>query len=354
MTNTLFSRALRTAVDIQNNGGFAGRVVDFSERGLTPEMVFQVARRWNELGTPLLVPTIVTGSPEMYDENLRVLGDAIHEDPSRTLVFIHLEGPHISDQDGARGAHPKVFCHAERIEEFDRMFEASRGTIGLVTLAPEWQGAMRFIEHVSRRGVIVSLGHFLADAGIVREAIAAGACCCTHIGNACPLQLGRHDTLLLQQLAEERLYGCFITDGFHLGDEFARYAIKAKRQAGRRLPILVSDASPAAKAPPGEYTIFSGKRIVVRPDGAVIDPTQTTATYTKHAGSGAGLLDVMNGALRLGYSAADVIDMVTLNPWSLIEPTTTRLFGRRREYYAARKTDRHIDFDGERFMVVAA
>ncbi len=50
----------------------------------------------------------------------------------------HVEGPHISPDDGPRGAHPRRWVRPPDIDEFRRWQDATGGRIRLVTLAPEW------------------------------------------------------------------------------------------------------------------------------------------------------------------------------------------------------------------------
>lgn len=349
MTNPDMSVALSTLVDAQVNGVWDREVIDFSHLELSPDCIRRAIRRWAEVGTHAFVPTLVTAPAPVYRHNLPLLGDAIWDWGSRALMGIHLEGPWISADDNARGAHPCEHCRPPRIEEFEEYFDLSRGTIVLVTVAPELKGAMPFIEHVTKkRGVVVSLGHHLADPGVVREAIAAGATCATHIGNACPTTLHRHSVHLLQQMVHPGLYGCFITDRRHITDEFAYYGILAKHQAGNHLPIIVSDASSAALAPPGEYDVFNGKRVAVLDDGSVIVPG---VCPIKHAGSGASLVDCMNGALDLGFPPELVVKMASDNPWRLLGPSVELLLKRTRDYYAVQPGQPKVALVDGRFRV---
>ena len=75
------------------------------------------------------------------------------------MEAFHLEGPYISAEDGPRGAHPARWVRPPDLDEFRRFQDAAQGNIRLITLAPEWDEAPRFIESVVRQGVVVSIGH---------------------------------------------------------------------------------------------------------------------------------------------------------------------------------------------------
>ena len=66
----------------------------------------------------------------------------------------------------------------------------------LLTIAPERQGALEAISLAVSLGIKVSLGHTNASADILRRAVQAGATGFTHLGNACPRDLDRHDNII--------------------------------------------------------------------------------------------------------------------------------------------------------------
>ena len=50
----------------------------------------------------------------------------------------HVEGPHISPDDGPRGAHPLRWVRPPDLDEFRRWQDATGNQVRIVTLAPEW------------------------------------------------------------------------------------------------------------------------------------------------------------------------------------------------------------------------
>jgi N-acetylglucosamine-6-phosphate deacetylase len=267
-------------IDLQVNG-WGG--VDFSSRSLTAEGVCKATAALANLGTAGYCATVVTAASEVYEHVLPVLAAAMQTPACKgRLLGIHLEGPFISPKDGARGVHPLPHVQPPSIELFDRFQKLAKGNIRLLTLAPEEKGALELIGHVCRSGVTVAIGHTLADGDTVRRAVEAGATLSTHLGNGSPNMIGRFENQLWPQLAEPRLMPTLITDGHHLPPDFVRTVIAAK---GFENILLVSDASPLAALPPGEYECF-GTRVRVEEDGCIRNLAAPTL-----AGSSACLAD---------------------------------------------------------------
>ena len=281
-------------VDLQVNG-YAG--VDFSSPALTRADVEQVARALYRRGTLAFCPTVVTSPIEAYRQALPVLAEAMRrearpEDERRSRVCgIHLEGPFISPEEGAVGAHPRQHVVAPSQAMFDELYELAGGQVALLTLAPERPGALELIRHARAMGVTVSIGHTLAGAGDVKAAVEAGASLSTHLGNGCPTYIHRHHNPLWPQLAAAGLSAMLITDGHHLPPELIAVALAAK---GPGRAIVTSDASPAAGLPPGEYTFF-GTHALLEPSGRLRNLDSDTL-----AGSSATLFDCMNHLAGLG------------------------------------------------------
>src|SRR5262249_6521827 len=131
--------------DLQINGSL-GR--GFVSADLTARDVRFVVQTCQTHGVSRLCPTLLTASPEALLHGFGTLRAACESDPDldRALPCFHLEGPYISPEDGPRGAHPRDQVRLPDREEFRRLQQAAGGRIRLVTLAPELDGALGFIE----------------------------------------------------------------------------------------------------------------------------------------------------------------------------------------------------------------
>jgi N-acetylglucosamine-6-phosphate deacetylase len=270
-------------IDLQVNG-YAG--VDFSKPGLRLDDVRKVAATLYERGTIAFLPTIITSPVDVYEQNLPVLVDALR-DPrlGPHLMGIHLEGPFISPQDGARGAHPRAHVLPPSVSLYDRLRALAADKIALVTIAPEIPGAAQLARHIVSTGARLAIGHHQADRQTIAEACAWGACLSTHLGNGISNMLPRHPNPIWDQLDEERLWTSLITDGHHLPDSFVRVVLRVK--SASRL-LVVSDSAPIAGFPPGRYDTL-GQEVVLEESGKLWNPVGNHLV-----GSSACMLDCMN------------------------------------------------------------
>ncbi len=281
-------------IDLQVNG-YDG--VDFSSPDLTPEGIQKTSDAMLRLGVVGYCPTVITAPMEVYERNLPMIAKAAESKEGAQILGIHLEGPFLSPEDGPRGVHPLEHVAEPSREVFDRLSDLAGGKVCLLTVAPDVDGAIDLIEHVSSVGdTVVSLGHHNADAERISAAADAGATACTHIGNGMAEMIHRHDNPLWPMLAEDRLSGMFITDGHHLPDEFMRVALRAKGVDGF---IAVSDTTHIAGFPPGEYD-FNGITAVLELDGRL----HRKGAY-QLSGSASTMLDCLNVLHGLGESGED-------------------------------------------------
>jgi N-acetylglucosamine-6-phosphate deacetylase len=237
-------------VDLQVNG-FAG--VDYNDPSITPEQVGRSLSALHACGVTRILATIITGPHERMAGALRNLAQARQSLPTgESIEGFHVEGPWISPEDGPRGAHPRQWVRPPDLAEFERLQDAAQGLIRLVTVAPEWPGAPEFIEALTSRGVVVSIGHTAATSAQISAAVQAGATMSTHLGNAAHATLPRRSNYIWDQLAEDRLAAGFIVDGIHLEPAFLKVALRAK---GVERSVLVTDAVAPAGCPPGRYRL---------------------------------------------------------------------------------------------------
>ncbi len=295
-------------IDIQING-YMG--IDFSAESLTLEEIRMATRELAKAGTCAYCPTVCTSSMDIYRRNLPLLAEAMRDpECSHHILGVHLEGPFISPQEGARGAHPLQFIIPPSIEVF-RQFQAwADNKISLLTLAPEETGALELINFASGHGTVVALGHHMANDTILEQAVQAGAKACTHLGNGMPNMIHRHQNPLWWQLASDALAGTFITDGQHLPPHFIKVAWRAKE---RNRFIVVSDQTALAGLPPGKYK-FQGAEVVLASSGRI-----SFGDTPYLAGSSANMLRCMNHLAALEIMSEPELWQVGIdNPLALL------------------------------------
>ncbi len=296
-------------LDLQCNG-YAG--VDFNHPDTTAEdMADGIRAMWRD-GCAHVLPTLITASPERLAMLFQRLTAAIDSDANvaATVAGFHLEGPFISPQDGARGAHPLAHVCGVSKTLWRGWQRAAEERIALVTVAPEVDGAIAFIRQLRKENVLPAIGHTMADAATIARACEAGALMSTHLGNGCPQMMHRHTNPLLAQLSEDRLAASVIPDGAHLPREILRLFRCVK---GAEKIVLVTDAMAAAGAPSGRYTIGDlvieiGKDRVARQPGS---PNLAGAAITMREA-------VERYVAMTGVTLAEAWDAASTGAWKLL------------------------------------
>lgn len=250
-------------IDLQVNG-YGG--LDLNADAIDADLVVELVRKLALTGVTTFVPTLITAPEGKIIAALRAIGEARKASwaAARAIPFVHVEGPHIAPEDGARGAHPRQWVRPPSVAEFERWQSAADGLVGMVTLSPHWDGANEYIAALAGRGVRVAIGHTHATAEQIHAAAAAGATLSTHLGNGIAGTLPRHPNPIWAQLADERLQATFIADGHHLPADTLQSMVRAK---GVEHSILISDCVALAGMPPGIYDEPVGGRVELSSDG---------------------------------------------------------------------------------------
>jgi N-acetylglucosamine-6-phosphate deacetylase len=297
-------------VDLQSNG-YGGQ--EFSSPELTVNHVEAITRQHWRFGVTKYLPTVTTAGFETLRHAMQTIARAVDSSSAvaETVAGIHLEGPYISKQDGARGAHPLEHCRAPDWQEFEQLQNAASGRIKLVTLSPEYPSSVEFIRRAVGSGVVVAIGHTSSGSAQIQEAVDAGASLSTHLGNGAHSMLPRHPNYLWDQLAEDRLMASLIVDGHHLPPEVVKVFVRSK--SPQRL-VLISDLSGMAGQPAGRYRT-SLCELEILPDGRLVVAGQDRLLAGAARPIGVGVALAIQFA-DLSLKAA--VNMATLQPATII------------------------------------
>ena len=293
--------------------------------------IAEVGRFLVTRGVAHYLPTTVTAPLDLTLRALDHLADAIERPvavssgaPVAVPMGIHLEGPFVSH--GKRGVHPEVSIREPSIELFDRLQEAARGHIRLMTLAPELPHALELIEHATSTGVRVTMGHSTATAEDTLAAIAAGATSSTHLFNAMRPLDHREPGIVGTILDRADIYAEAICDGVHVHPAIIRLWLKMK---GEERAILVTDGMSATGVPDGTYKLgdfevvvkdgvcLSGETLA----GSVLTMDQAVANVQKFTGTSLG------AAVRLASrNPARMMGMPQLSQMGVGTPANFNVF----------------------------
>jgi N-acetylglucosamine-6-phosphate deacetylase len=298
--------------------GFAG--VDFNHPLLTSEGLHQAGRSLASTGVTRFLLTLVTSSHERMIHQLKIIAEGLRNDSllQKMCPGIHLEGPYISPEEGPRGVHPREFVRLPQWEELEKFQEACEDRIKCMTLAPEVEGAIPFIEKAVAHGIVIGIGHTHASEKIIEEAVQAGARLSCHLGNAPSAISSQYQNLIQKQLAMDQLMVSIIMDGIHLPPYMAKNYIEAK---GVDHILLITDSMAGAGASLGRYTLGE-LEVEVGPDRAA-----RLIGNSRLAGSTLTMDRAITNVIRFaGVDLASAIQMATKNAQKLFPESGGEIF----------------------------
>ncbi|WP_103334940.1 N-acetylglucosamine-6-phosphate deacetylase [Pseudotabrizicola formosa] len=284
-------------IDLQVNGG-GGRMVDDQTDVETLRVICETHAR---LGTTGLLPTLITATPQA---TARVIAAGVASLSTPGFLGLHLEGPHLDPR--RKGAHDAALIRSMTDEDLAVLTDAaSRLPALMVTLAPS---AVRpdQIAELAAAGVIVSLGHTECSFDQAEAAIAAGACCATHLFNAMS-GLGHREPGLVGAVLTHDIAAGVIADTIHVAPAALRIAATV-RQTGL---FLVSDCMAVAGTDQEQATL--GGRSILRRNGRLTlqDGTLAGADLTLPQA-------IANMVNRVGLSPERALSMATRCPAQVI------------------------------------
>ena len=243
-------------------------------------------------GTTSWLPTTMT----MDYESLKRVDEAKTDFPGTNILGFHFEGPYISPKQ--KGAQNEAYIKNPDLEGF-KQFK----NVKMITMAPELEGSMEFIE---KCGCVVAIGHTACDYATAIDAIEHGANCLTHTYNAMP-GLHHRNPGPIGAAFEKQIYAQLICDGFHISKPMVLATYKL---FGSDRMVIISDAIRPAGHSDGIYE--SGGLEVHMKDGAARLADGTIA------GSTATLWQCVCKAVEFGIDFDEAVKMATETPSKLI------------------------------------
>lgn len=263
----------------------------------TAQAIEEITALEHAEGVTGFLASLVVENHAMTMERLQLLDSQVTD----SLLGIHLEGPFLNPKQKA--VMKEEFLRLPNIEEF-RQFLRVSSHVSSMTIAPELPDAQRLIKEGTRQGIVMNIGHSMADAQQVMQAQRNGAKGITHLYNAMSQHEHRNPGVVTGALLSDLMCE-LIVDGFHVHPDVVHATYRA---LGDDRIILISDANPYKAVADGEYP-FSGKNIVIQDGKATV----------KETGRIAGSTLAMNTALRnmcryTGCSVESAVRMAAYNP----------------------------------------
>ena len=240
-------------IDVHTHGGIGH---EFST--CTTEHISELSQFYYSHGVTTLLATLSPLPHSLLIPAVKSLAEYCAENKDHTnIVGIHLEGPYINK--AMSGGNQETYIEMPDYDVWQKVRKEGRGFIRLMTVAPELPGIIPIVEDAIKNGIIISLGHSIANGEVMAQIIEMGATQTTHIFNGMPKLHHREDGILVESLLSDKIDAQLIADGVHVHPKVIQMAVKLKTPDHI---MLITDSTPATQVGDGEY-MSAGKKVVV-------------------------------------------------------------------------------------------
>ncbi|HEY0636493.1 MAG TPA: N-acetylglucosamine-6-phosphate deacetylase [Pseudonocardiaceae bacterium] len=285
-------------VDLHVHGGGG---TDFQSGD--PADVARVVELHRAHGTTTMLASLVTAPLGELARATAALAELVTDG---LIAGVHLEGPFLA---AARcGAHDPALLRPPARDDLERLLAAGRGTVRMVTVAPELDGGPAAVELLAGNGVVAAVGHTDASYEQTASAVRAGATVATHLCNGMRGVHHREPGPVLALLEDERVVVELINDGVHLHPAVIRSVLCT---VGPRRVALITDAMAAAGAGDGDY-LLGGRPVHVR------DGVARLAAGDAVAGSTLTLDEALRRTVAAGVPLPDAARALATTPATVL------------------------------------
>lgn len=240
-------------VDVLVHGGAGYGFADMS-----PEAVKRISEFFFSHGTTGMLAALYSKPEKDMVADVKRITEFCQNSTGSNIWGIHLEGPFINKS--LHGAMKADYLWTPSVPGWHKLFEASKGFVRLMTIAPELPGVEDVMRAAAKDGVVLSIGHSSATYQEVLKAIDNGAAHVTHMFNAMKPFHHREPGVVLAALLHNELKIELIADGIHVHPAVMKLIHRIKGEGGI---LLITDAIRASGMSDGKYT-FMDQEIVVK------------------------------------------------------------------------------------------
>jgi len=282
-------------IDVHTHGAFGKDTVDG-----TWDAIHTIGRFFAAHGVTSYLPTVGTFTPELIMKAIENVVTCPQPEDGARHLGIHVEGPYLNVEH--RGAQQKDLIRKPDAVEFQKWLDT--GVVKLITIAPEIEKALEFIDLGVEKDVEFSIGHSGASYEQVVVAANHGLKQATHLYNGMLGIHHRNPGTVGAILTDNRIFAQIITDGIHVHPAMVKLAVMAK---GISRIILITDSIRGTGLCDGNYDYY-GQKFTVK-DGIARTPEGGLSGSTL-------MLDqaIKNMIKFTGMSMNEVLPMATSVP----------------------------------------
>ncbi|MDR2467509.1 MAG: N-acetylglucosamine-6-phosphate deacetylase [Spirochaetaceae bacterium] len=272
----------------------------FGTEDETAESLLELSKFLVQYGVTAFNPTLYPS--KNLPQVLAALVPALGNEQGAAVMGFHLEGPFLSPQ--RIGVQKPETLHAVDIPYMKTLYNAAKGHIVNMTVAPELKNMHDLALYCGKEGIVLQAGHTNAAYENMLEGILAGILHTTHLFNAMSAMEHRNPNAVGAALIHREMTCEIIADGHHVHKALFQFLLRDKSSANI---VLVTDSlKPTGQAAPPFYAnkeevVFSSGLWTRKSDGVI-------------AGSALTMIKGVENLTKFGFSLEDAVRAASTNP----------------------------------------
>ena len=285
-------------IDTHNHGGLS-KAFFHEDIDLSKIMTAYASR-----GTTAILPTFSCMPLSQFKSSVSRIIEFENNKIGTKIAGIHAEGPFLNPVRG--GGMIQEYIQQPSVEYFKEMYDACKGLLRIITIAPEMQGSQQVIQYALNCGVKVSAGHTDATYDEMKSAIDNGITRATHLFNAARPINHREPGVISAALNDSRVNCEVICDFSHIHPATVEMIWKQKGCKAFTMVSDYSDRNGKAARGEGEH-IVDGQKYTVR-NGVAWSETGSVL------GTSNDMLVGVQNLYNIGVPLAEIAVMASENP----------------------------------------
>jgi N-acetylglucosamine-6-phosphate deacetylase len=265
-----------------------------------PEGLLEMSRLLAAQGVTAFNPTFYPS--DRMEEALEAAASVLGREEGARIMGFHLEGPFISPQ--RLGVQRPETIRAVDSTLMERLWEAGRGRIVNMTVAPELKGMRELALFCIKKQIVLQAGHTNASYENMVEGMQAGILHSTHLFNAMSRMDHRNPNAVGAVLIHPEMSCEIIADGYHIHPDLYKLLLRDKPLDKI---VLITDALKPTDQQEGPF-IANGEEVIFR-DGLFHRKSDDVI-----AGSALTMIRGLRNLTDFGFSLEDAVKTASFNP----------------------------------------
>jgi N-acetylglucosamine-6-phosphate deacetylase len=288
---------------IHGFGGFG------TEDSGSAESVLEMSKLLTQHGVTSFNPTLYPMEKEKMLHAVKSIAASMGREEGARIMGLHLEGPFLSPE--RLGVQIASTIRPVDMAFMEELWQASRGRIVNMTVAPELKGMRELALSCIRRGIVLQAGHTDAKYENMVEGIQAGILHATHLFNAMSKMEHRNPNAVGAVLIHPEMSCEIIADGFHVHPDLFKLLMRDK---SNDKIVLVTDGLKPTEQEEGPF--FANGEEVVLHDGVFHRKVDDVI-----AGSSLTMIRGIKNLCSFGFSLEDAVKAAAFNPAQVMRYT---------------------------------